>query len=581
MRTENSMSRNCGWIALTIGLAQVPWALGNGGPFLIKYPGGDPAAKGVLARLDPDLKPAREERLRVVKEDLKILFLPDPMLDRRRSAPVPAPAPAAAVQVPAPGTASLAQPPSPAQSILQDPPLAIVSAIYTIENPTDEAIEVEFGFPILRGVFMSRYTMMPSPDAQVKLDTESIRADLISNSMIYGLIRQRSQEVINKALAADPELARLVAKVRTVGYVRQRAREAIHRVMGGQAGLPEAVQADTNLGKLIAAPSDAADPDRTAARQALMDYLTDKKKWNKGQAILMVEYASTDLGEMATIPLDAGSYAFYFGDPSGINRLASANLGRLAAIGEQKTTQLFAELAARFDPSVKATYEALFAAWGGDVRERAVDFKTGQIRPREITLDPKLTGRALTEAGSVDPTLYARMDYISPNVILSEGEKASCEAVIKNLPVTFTFAPMNLLHYQAKFPAKSTRTLTVSYKQYAYADTREPASYQLAYVVHPASLWKSFGPIELEVAVPEGLSLRTSVPSREAGVETRERPSDLPGPNPPQGSLKVTVHRATLTDKTGELFLAVDANGWRQVIEPKPDTAPKQFGVKR
>ncbi len=32
-------------------------ALANGGPFVVTYPGGDPAAKGVLARLDPSLKP--------------------------------------------------------------------------------------------------------------------------------------------------------------------------------------------------------------------------------------------------------------------------------------------------------------------------------------------------------------------------------------------------------------------------------------------------------------------------------------------------------------------------------------------
>ena len=46
----------------------------NGGPFVVKYPSGDPAAKGVLARLDPSLLPARETRLRVLKEDLKINF---------------------------------------------------------------------------------------------------------------------------------------------------------------------------------------------------------------------------------------------------------------------------------------------------------------------------------------------------------------------------------------------------------------------------------------------------------------------------------------------------------------------------
>ena len=52
-------------------------AFGNGGPFVVKYPGGDPAAKGVLARLDPSLKPQTETRLRVVKEDLTICFETD------------------------------------------------------------------------------------------------------------------------------------------------------------------------------------------------------------------------------------------------------------------------------------------------------------------------------------------------------------------------------------------------------------------------------------------------------------------------------------------------------------------------
>ena len=64
---------------------------------------------------------------------------------------------------------------------------------------------------------MQPYSMMPTPDAQVTLDAERIRPDIISNSMIYGMIRQRSQQAIDKALAADPELARLVAKVRTAG----------------------------------------------------------------------------------------------------------------------------------------------------------------------------------------------------------------------------------------------------------------------------------------------------------------------------------------------------------------------------
>jgi hypothetical protein len=302
-----------------------------------------------------------------------------------------------------------------------------------------------------------------------------------------------------------------------------------------------------------------------------MQYLARHLHWEKGPATLMVEYASLELNHLASHPLDA-RHSFGW-DPGELGRLPYANLGRLSAIGEQKATQLFAELASRFDPGVRTAYESIFASWGGDVRERSVDLKTGQVRPRELMLDPKLSMEALAQPGMADPTIYARMDYIDPNAKLSDGERASCEAVLKHLPVTFTFAPMNLLHYRAKFPARSTKTLTVSYKQYAYVDTREPATYQLAYVVHPASLWKEFGPIELEVAVPEGLDLRASVPCQVTGSEDRELPQDMSGARPEKGRTRMTVHRATVAEKTGELFLAIDATGWKKLNENKAGVA--------
>ena len=118
---------------------------------------------------------------------------------------------------------------------------------------------------------------------------------------------------------------------------------------------------------------------------------------------------------------------------------------------------------------------------------------------------------------TADPTVYARVDYLDPNANITAEEKASCEAILKNLPVIFTFAPMNLLHYQAKFPARGTRVVTVSYSQYAYADTRGSGSYQLAYVLHPATLWNEFGPIHLTVQVPEGIACKASVRSEPAG----------------------------------------------------------------
>jgi len=150
------------------------------------------------------------------------------------------------------------------------------------------------------------------------------------------------------------------------------------------------------------------------------------------------------------------------------------------------------------------------------------------------------------------------VDYLDPRANITEEEETSCEAILKNLPVVFTFAPMNILHYQVKFPAESTQTLTVSYSQYAYSDSRSPSSYQLAYVVHPASLWKEFGPINLEVAVPKGIGFRASVACSNGGVGERQvSPS-----NSEKGLFD--IYQAVVKQKSGELYLAVDAEAWKK-----------------
>jgi hypothetical protein len=277
--------------------------------------------------------------------------------------------------------------------------------------------------------------------------------------------------------------------------------------------------------------------------------------WYERDAALMVEYASLDFGKIKSQPPDR-NHMIWFGTH---NQLINENLGPLAAIGEQKATQFFAQLASRFQPQAAAAYEAIFTAWGGDIRERSVDLKTGKVRPREITISrDTLDKKPSTFRSNFDPTIYARVAYLDPKAKITESEKTSCKAILKNLPVVFTFAPMNILHYNVKFPAKSTQTLTVSYSQYAYSDTRSPSSYQLAYVLHPASLWDEFGPINLEVAVPEGIDFRASVPCKNGGAE--ERRINQYGPEKNQ----LNIYKAQLKQKTGELYLAVEAHGWNR-----------------
>jgi hypothetical protein len=457
--------------------------LANGGPFVVKYPDGDPAAKGVFARLDPDLKPGRESRLRVIKEDLKIILTKS----RHES---------------------------------DGPPLANVSAEYSIENPTNKEIEIDFGFPILRGFYIEPFEMGISPSAvTVQLENEHMPFNIISNSVIYGIIRQRTRDVIEKAISSNEKLAELVSSVRST-----------------------------------------QDQARETARAALSDYLTNTMGWDKPNAVLMVEYSCSDFGKRKSRLFDRSNMAGWRMPDKELRNLMNANLGPLSAIGEQKATQYFAQLAGQFDPEAAAGYERIFTAWGGDVRERSIDLKTGDIRPREITVEEEDLKKHYAARRS-DPTIYARVDYLDPKAKISESEKATCRAILKNLPVIFTFAPMNILHYYAKFPAKSTQKLTVSYRQYAYKDTGDPSSYQLAYVVHPASFWDDFGNINLEVGVPEGVPFRASVPCGFMGTEERQGSPLIPE------KVLCDIHQAVVTNKTGELILAVDAQAWHENLK--------------
>jgi hypothetical protein len=212
-------------------------------------------------------------------------------------------------------------------------------------------------------------------------------------------------------------------------------------------------------------------------------------------------------------------------------------------MGELKATQLFAYLASRFEPVVATSYEKIFAAWGGEVREQAVDFKTGSLRPRESKNCP-----------TCNDTLYARVDYFNESMVVDEGKKRACKEIVADLPVTFTFAPMNLIHAKVTFPRKSTQVLEFEYSQYAFTDTGEPASYQLAYLVHPASFWSSFGPIRVSAQIPRGVGLRASLPMKKASTH---------------GGFD--EYRAVLKEKTGELLVAVPKAEFDEAVRRNPE----------
>lgn len=535
-------------IFLLSGLAGAPEAAGNGGPFIVKYPGGDPAAKGVLARLDPSLKPGKETRLCVVKEELDVAF----------------------------GSRFF--------SGKHDPPVAEVSAVYTIENPTEKEVKADFGFPILRGIYLVG-GMDNTVKVKITADKEAVEPILISNSVLFGMIRQAARDVIENGILRDPDLSGAMAPVRGAWAVTLTGPPEPENPFG---------QSILDVGSPKPEPRPMPERRPTAAwlpaREKLRDYLTAKLGWNPRDAGLMVEYAGLEFpadDPWWREPRDKWDWRLWSGRD--LERFKTSNLGPLAAIGEQKATQMFAHLASRFDSKAGSTYEEIFAAWGGDVRERSVDLATGRLRPREITLPPpaasprdgkeseteKAARYAEYRLSESDPTVYGRVDYLDPKMQLSPSEKLTCEGVLKSLPVTFTFAPMNLLYYRVTFPAHATRRIAVVYQQYAYEDTRGTGSYQLAYVLHPATMWKDFGPIHLTVRVPKSVRCRASAAIKRTG-EQAEAPSsvfvekeqvvhNLAFQTP------LDVYETTLTrpeEKRGELFIGLDKVTWESGFRP-------------
>ena len=224
------------------GLLAEHSAFGNGGPFVVKYPGGDPAAKGVFARLDPSLKPGKETRLRVVKEDLGVTF----------------------------GS----------RASMRDQPLAEVSAVYTIENPTREEIKADFGFPILRGIYLIG-GMSNTVKVEITSDKEKVKPILISNSVLYGMIRQAARDVLENGILRDQGLSGVVTPVRGAWVVTL-------------TGPPEP---ESPWGRsLFDLPGPKPEPKPTLerrptaawlpARERLCDHLTTKLGWNPRNAAL-------------------------------------------------------------------------------------------------------------------------------------------------------------------------------------------------------------------------------------------------------------------------------------------------------
>ena len=119
--------------------------------------------------------------------------------------------------------------------------------------------------------------------------------------------------------------------------------------------------------------------------------------------------------------------------------------------------------------------------------------------------------------------------------------------------------------------------VTVSYAQYAYTDTAGGGSYQVAYVLHPATFWNDFGPIHLTVLAPKGVACKASVPLRLTG-EATTRDSAFGDKLFVPDQATFAAYKATLTegkDKSGELFVGMDKAGWDRLDPAAPAARAK------
>jgi hypothetical protein len=131
--------------------------------------------------------------------------------------------------------------------------------------------------------------------------------------------------------------------------------------------------------------------------------------------------------------------------------------------------------------------------------------------------------------------------------------------------------------------------VTVSYRQYAYADTKGTGSYQLAYVLHPATMWKEFGPIDLTVSAPEGITCRGSTPLKAEPASEQAPAAQAAAVQPPPSARAgapagpaMTIYKAVLSEakqKSGELFIALDKAAWDKQFPPAKPEVPKGASI--
>ena len=217
--------------------------------------------------------------------------------------------------------------------------MAEVNAAYVIENPTARRVQVDYGFPILNGY---------SGRVEVTVDRESGHNVATNEISIYGVICHNARTAIQKGITGDKELARLVA---AVGRARGSA-VAAEQPAGRTAETAATAKRVRKLADLVTAARPTvkrSTPELDRARRQLQSYLVERRSWNRRDAALLVAMASLDLDAAKGAAPDRGWKSPTHPEPQPFdvpNGLYEMDFALRDAIGDQKTTQFFAQLVA-------------------------------------------------------------------------------------------------------------------------------------------------------------------------------------------------------------------------------------------
>ena len=477
------------WIAMMLACSV---ACANGGPFFERHVDGSNAVSASMAPFE-NMIPGLQDRIACLGEDLTITIDDELRLGRAAEAAKKASPPSGSIldgkKIDYKERTSL---------IPERLPRIEVEAKYTLVNTSDGPVKMRFGFPV---IYSARQRV------KVVVDGKKTTSHHMSLDDILLHIRAIAAERVAEVLTIDKKLADAVAKINEIEsvYSSDKPTEAVMRLHN-----------------------------RHRAADALRDILKERRLTDSQVALVSEFFILPPSPKPTRLNIEglaerASFYGFRPSLPEG---------GVLARIGALKATQLYTEVLKALAPAQSIDYEQFFRAWGGREKRVSLDLETGEVRERVLSPIRFAEGGMM---GPIPLDIYAREEYLNARN-LPKDLKKHLMTVLKNLPVTFAFAPVNMTVYEVAFAPGQKRTVAVEVNQLPSIDGREPVTAQFEYIMKTARYFKEFDHINLEVRAPKGTKLTISPTCTEV-VQKGPRDRD--------------VYRARITDYSKNLYIAI------------------------